>query len=110
MKQKARNEATKKTFFCAELVSKCTPQLGDWCENERQQSRKTTHRWHDCAFTEKERKKKKTYVNPLTAMGHFHEQPPRWPTFLAMLFQILKEGMGLSLLDELEVQYHVIKK
>ena len=43
-------------------------------------------------------------------MGHFHKQPPRWPTFLAMLLQILKEGMGLSLLDELEVQYHVIKK
>ena len=43
-------------------------------------------------------------------MGHFHRQPPRWPTFLAMLFQILKEGMGLSLSDELEVQYNVIKK
>ena len=45
-------------------------------------------------------------------MGHFHKQPPRLPTFLAMLFQILKEGMGLSLLnlDKLEVQYHVIKK
>ena len=26
-----------------------------------------------------------------------------------MLFPILKEGMGLSLLDEFEVQYHVIK-
>ena len=51
------------------------------------------------------------FFNPFTAMGHFHKQPPRWPTFLAMkLFQILKEGMGLSLLDELEVQYHVIKK
>ena len=48
--------------------------------------------------------------NPFTATGHFHRQPPRWPTFLAMLFQILKEGMGLSLSDELEVQYHVIKK
>ena len=34
-------------------------------------------------------------------MGHFHKQPPWWPTFLAMLFDILKEGMGLSLLDEL---------
>ena len=43
-------------------------------------------------------------------MGHFHKQPPRWPTFWAMLFQILKEGMGLSLLDKLDVQYHVIKK
>ena len=47
--------------------------------------------------------------NPFTAIGHFHKQPPRWPTFLAMLFQILEEGMGLSLLDELEVRYHVIK-
>ena len=26
-----------------------------------------------------------------------------------LLFPILKEGMGLSLLDEFEVQYHVIK-
>ena len=43
-------------------------------------------------------------------MGYFYKQPPRWPTFLAMLFQILKEGLGLSLLDELKVQYHVIKK
>ena len=43
-------------------------------------------------------------------MGYSHKQPPRWPTFLAMLFQIVKEGMGLSLLDKLEVQYHVIKK
>ena len=43
-------------------------------------------------------------------MGHFHKQPPWWPKFLAMLFQILKEGMGLSLLEKLEVQYHVIKK
>ena len=43
-------------------------------------------------------------------MGHFHKQPPRWPTFSAKLFQILKGGMGFSLLDELEVQYHVIKK
>ena len=43
-------------------------------------------------------------------MGHFHKQPPQWPTFLAMLFQILKKGMGLSFIDELEVQYHVIKK
>ena len=49
-------------------------------------------------------------VNPFTATGYFDIPPPRWPTFLAMLFHILKEGMGLSLLDELEVQYHVIKK
>ena len=42
--------------------------------------------------------------NPFTATGTFHRQPPRWPTFLAMLFQNLKEGMGLSLSDELEVQ------
>ena len=48
--------------------------------------------------------------NPFTATGYFDIPPPRWPTFLAMLFQILKEGMGLSLLDELEVRYHVIKK
>ena len=48
--------------------------------------------------------------NPFTATGYFDIPPPRWPTFLAMLFHILKEGMGLSLLDELEVQYHVIKK
>ena len=50
-----------------------------------------------------------TSLNPFTAMGHSHKQPPRWPTFLAMLFQILKEAMGLSLLDKLKVQYHVIK-
>ena len=52
-----------------------------------------------------------TQINPFTATGYFHRQPPRWPTFLAMLFQILKEGMGLPLSDELEVQYiyHVIK-
>ena len=49
-------------------------------------------------------------LNPFTATGLFHRQPPRWPTFLAMLFQILKEGIGFSLSDELEVQYHVIKK
>ena len=52
-------------------------------------------------------------INPFTATGYFDIPPPRWPTFLAMLFHILKlrkEGMGLSLLDELEVQYHVIKK
>ena len=48
--------------------------------------------------------------DPFTATGYFDIPPPRWPTFLAMLFHILKEGMGLSLLDELEVQYHVIKK
>ena len=48
--------------------------------------------------------------NPFTATGYFDIPPPRWPTFLAMLFPILKEGMGLSLLDEFEVQYHVIKK
>ena len=48
--------------------------------------------------------------NPFTAMGHFHKEPTRWPTFLAMLFQILKEGMGLSLLDELKVRYHAIKR
>ena len=52
----------------------------------------------------------KVMINPFIAMGHFHKQPPRWPTFLAMLFEILKEGMGLSLLEKLEVQYHVIKK
>ena len=52
---------------------------------------------------------KKTF-NPFTATGYFHRQPPRWLTFLAMLFQILKEGMGLPFSDELEVQYHVIKK
>ena len=49
-------------------------------------------------------------INPFTAMGHFHKQPPRWPTFLAMLFQILKEGIGRSLLDELEVQYSGIRQ
>ena len=49
------------------------------------------------------------FFNPFTANGHFHKQSTRWPTFL-MLFQILKEGVGLSLLDELEVRYHVIKK
>ena len=43
-------------------------------------------------------------------MGYFHKQPPQWPTSLAMLFQFLKEVMGLSMLDKLEVQYHVIKK
>ena len=48
--------------------------------------------------------------NPLTATGYFDIPPPRWPTFLVTLFPILKEGMGLSLLDEFEVQYHVIKK
>ena len=48
-------------------------------------------------------------LNPFTATGYFDIPPPRWPTFLAMLFHILKEGKGLSLLDELEVQYHVIK-
>ena len=42
--------------------------------------------------------------------GYFHRQPPQWPTFLAMLFQIVKEGVGLPMSDELEVQYHVIKK
>ena len=49
-------------------------------------------------------------LNPFTAMGHFHKQPPRWPTLVALLFQILKEGMRFSLLDELDVQYHAIKK
>ena len=49
-------------------------------------------------------------LNPFTVTGYFHRQPPRWQTFLAMLFQILKEGTGLPLSDELEVQYHVIKK
>ena len=29
-------------------------------------------------------------LNPFTAMGHFYKQPPWWPTFLAMLFQIQK--------------------
>ena len=48
--------------------------------------------------------------NPFTATGYFDIPPPRWPTFLVTLFPILKEGMGLSLLDEFEVQYHVIKK
>ena len=52
----------------------------------------------------------RSIFNPFTATGYFDIPPPRWPTFLAMLFHILKEGMGLSLLDELEVQYHVIKK
>ena len=47
--------------------------------------------------------------NPFTATGYFEIPPPRWPTFLVTLFPILKEGMGLSLLDEFEVQYHVIK-
>ena len=51
-----------------------------------------------------------SFFNPFTATGYFDIPPPRWPTFLAMLFPILKEGMGLSLLDEFEVQYHVIKK
>ena len=49
-------------------------------------------------------------INPFTATGYFDIPPPRWPTFLVTLFPILKEGMGLSLLDEFEVQYHVIKK
>ena len=49
------------------------------------------------------------FVNPFTATGYFDIPPPRWPTFLVTLFPILKEGMGLSLLDECEVQYHVIK-
>ena len=50
--------------------------------------------------------------NPFTATDYFDIPPPRWPTFLGTLFPILKEGMGmgLSLLDEFEVQYHVIKK
>ena len=52
----------------------------------------------------------KPFINPLTATGYFDIPPPRWPTFLVTLFPILKEGMGLSLLDEFEVQYHVIKK
>ena len=51
-----------------------------------------------------------SFVNPFTATGYFDIPPPRWPTFLVTLFPILKEGMGLSLLDEFEVQYHVIKK
>ena len=50
------------------------------------------------------------HLNPFTATGYFDIPPPRWPTFLVTLFPILKEGMGLSLLDEFEVQYHVIKK
>ena len=37
--------------------------------------------------------------NPFTATGYFDIPPPRWPTFLAMLFPIVKEEMGLSLLD-----------
>ena len=49
-------------------------------------------------------------INPFTATGYVDIPPPRWPTFLVTLFPILKEGMGLSLLDEFEVQYHVIKK
>ena len=48
-------------------------------------------------------------INLFTAMGHFHKQPPRWQTILAMLFQILKERLGLSLSEKLEVQYHMIK-
>ena len=48
-------------------------------------------------------------INPFTATGYSDISPPRWPTFLVTLFPILKEGMGLSLLDEFEVQYHVIK-
>ena len=47
--------------------------------------------------------------NPFTATGYSDIPSPRWPTFLVTLFPILKEGMGLSLLDEFEVQYHVIK-
>ena len=47
--------------------------------------------------------------NPFTATGYFDIPPSRWPTFLVTLFPILKEGMGISLLDEFEVQYHVIK-
>ena len=47
--------------------------------------------------------------NPFTATGYSDIPPPRWPTFLETLFPILKERMGLSLLDEFEVQYHVIK-
>ena len=39
-------------------------------------------------------------LNPFTATGYFDIPPPRWPTFLVTLFPILKEGMGLSLLDE----------
>ena len=50
------------------------------------------------------------HLNPFTATGYVDIPPPRWPTFLVTLFPILKEGMGLSLLDEFEVQYHVIKK
>ena len=49
------------------------------------------------------------HLNPFTATGYFDIPPPQWPTFLVTLFPILKEGMGLSLLDEFEVQYHVIK-
>ena len=49
-------------------------------------------------------------INPFTATGYFDIPPPRWPTFLVTLFPILKEGMGLSLSDEFEVRYHVIKK
>ena len=52
----------------------------------------------------------KDEINPFTATGYFDIPLPRWPTFLAMLFPILKDGMGLSLSDEFEVQYHVIKK
>ena len=51
----------------------------------------------------------KVNTYPFTAMDHSYKQPPRWPTFLAMLFQILKEGMGLWSWDELKVKYHVIK-
>ena len=53
---------------------------------------------------------RKACFNPFTATGYVDIPPPRWPTFLVTLFPILKEGMGLSLLDEFEVQYHVIKK
>ena len=52
---------------------------------------------------------KENTFNPFTATGYFDIPPSRWPTFLVTLFPILKEGMGLSLLDEFEVQYHVIK-
>ena len=65
---------------------------------------------HDKRQLRQDKKTKKFFFNPLTATGYFDIPPPRWPTFLVTLFPILKEGMGLSLLDEFEVQYHVIKK
>ena len=73
------------------------------------------HTWDEClhqlaAACSVGWQEKTASINPFTATGYFDIPPPRWPTFLVTLFPILKEGMGLSLLDEFEVQYHVIKK